>query len=63
MINAEIRKSIATAGLKHWQVADAAGISETTLCVWLRKPLKGERLERVREAIRALTEGKQEGSK
>lgn len=63
MINAEIRKSIAAAGLKHWQVADAAGISETTLCVWLRKPLKGERLERVREAIRALTEGKREGSK
>lgn len=63
MINAEIRKSIAGASLKHWQVADAAGISEATLCVWLRKPLKGERLERIREAIRTLTEEKQEGSK
>ena len=52
--NFEIRKRIATAGLKHWQVADAIGISECTLCVWLRKELDGERLRRVQAAINAL---------
>ena len=54
MANNAIRQQIAEAGLKHWEVADAAGISEATLCVWLRKPLVNERLERVCSAIEKL---------
>ena len=55
MANNAIRQQIAEAGLKHWEVADAAGISEATLCVWLRKPLANERRRRVLAAINALT--------
>lgn len=52
--NADIRSLIKKAGLKQWEVADAIGASETTLCVWLRKPLKGERRSRVENAIEQL---------
>lgn len=62
MANNDIRQQIKKAGLKQWEVADAIGVNEATLCVWLRKPLKGDRLERVREAIRTLTEREQEDS-
>lgn len=54
MRNAEIRKEIAEKGLKHWEVAEAANISEYTLCVWLRKPLNEERTERIKTAIASL---------
>lgn len=56
MKNQEIRNSITNAGLKHWQVAEAAGVSPYTLCVWLRTELSGERLERVQAAIKKLSE-------
>ena len=55
MENAEIRKAISDAGLKHWQVAAAAGISEATLCVWLRKPLTKDQKERVCAAVAVLS--------
>ena len=32
--------------VKQWEVAEAMGISEFTLCRWLRKDLKGKQLER-----------------
>ncbi len=54
MANTDIRRQIAEAGLKQWEVADAIGVNEATLCVWLRKPLANERLERVRAAIEKL---------
>ena len=57
MANTDIRKAISDAGLRHWQIAKAAGISESTLCVWLRMPLQGERLERVQAAIKKLSGG------
>ena len=57
MANTEIRNAISNAGLRHWQVADAAGISEATLCVWLRKPLSDEREKRVNDAINLLKAG------
>lgn len=54
MANTDIRREIAEAGLKHWEVADAIGVNEATLCVWLRKPLIGERRSRVIDAIQRL---------
>lgn len=54
MANVAVRKLIADAGLRHWEVAAAAGISDSTLCVWLRKPLTEERLKRVNTAIEKL---------
>jgi hypothetical protein len=57
MANAEIRMEIISNGLKHWQVAEAAGISPYTLSVWLRHDLSGERLERVQSAVAKLIGG------
>ena len=36
--------------VKQWEVAEAMGISEFTLCRWLRKDLKGKQLERLNSA-------------
>ena len=51
MKNSDIRDMIKSAGLKHWQVAEAAGISQGTLCVWLRSDLSEERRTTVLNAI------------
>ena len=59
MKNLEIRNAIAAAGLKHWQLADAIGISPYTLSVWMRHELEGERLERVKQAVAELTKGRE----
>lgn len=58
MKNKNIRNAIEKAGLRYWQVAEAIGISPTTLCIWLRQELTGERLERVQAALEALSDGK-----
>lgn len=54
MKNLDVRQAIQKAGLKHWQVAEAAGISQYTLCVWLRSDLSNERRLRVMQAIERL---------
>lgn len=54
MANSDVRKQISDLRLKYWEVAYAIGITETTLCVWLRKPLIGERKRRVDEALSKL---------
>ena len=51
MKNPDIREMIKAAGLKHWQVAEAAGISHGTLCIWLRSDLSKERRTTVLSAI------------
>lgn len=55
MKNQAIRQKLVAAGLRYWQLADAVGISVSTLCVWLRHELEGERLRRVQTALDALT--------
>ena len=40
----------------QWQLAEAIGISEPTLTRWLRHPLEGERLERVKRCLEVLQE-------
>lgn len=62
MTNEKIREKIADAGLRYWQVAYAAGISEATLCVWLRKPLTEEREKRIMSAIEVLSSERREGA-
>ena len=42
--NQELRKRITEAGLFHWQVAEAVGVSESTFCRWMRKAPDPERL-------------------
>lgn len=46
--------------VKQWEVAEAMGISEFTLCRWLRKDLKGKQLERLNSAIKQVRSGKEE---
>lgn len=50
--NLKIREAILRRGLCHYQVAEQAGISPSTLCVWLRTPLSEERERRIIEAIK-----------
>ena len=46
--------------VKQWEVAEAMGISEFTLCRWPRKDLKGKQLERLNSAIKKVRSGKEE---
>ena len=54
MSNKEIRDTIFRNRLKYWQLADEIGISASSLAVWLRHELTGERLERVTAALEKL---------
>lgn len=56
-MNKNIKKLIRSHGLKQWQVADAIGVSESTLCVWLRHELSPERLRLIQDAISTLSKG------
>lgn len=56
-MNTDLKYKIRTAGLKQWQVAEAIGISERTLIVWLRHELTDEKKDRIVNAIKSLTKG------
>lgn len=53
--NKDIRELIAQNRLRYWEVAQAIGIQGETFSRWLRTPLKGERRQRVLDAIDQLT--------
>lgn len=57
MENLQIRHEILGAGLRFWQVAEALGISSSTLSVRLRKPLSDEEQLKIREVIKTLAGG------
>ena len=57
--NQEIRARIFMNGLRNWQVAEAVGISDSRLSVWLRTPLDDMRKVRVEKAIDKLLEVRQ----
>lgn len=57
MNNLEIRQAIKAARLMHYEVAAQLGISEYTLCKWLRKELTEEQREQVYSAIAVLKGG------
>lgn len=54
MTNLEIRETLRTCKIRHWQLADAVGISPYSLSVWLRHDLTGSRLSRVSAALETL---------
>jgi hypothetical protein len=58
-INDEIRKAIANAGIRHWEVAATVGIDETTLVRWLRSPLTDERKKTILKAMEKIKKEKQ----
>ena len=49
--NQEIRDMMYISRLKNWQVAEKAGITGSTLSVWLRTELSDVRKQRVLNAI------------
>ena len=57
MKNLEIRQAIKAARLMQYEVAAQIGISEYTLCKWLRKELTEEQREQVLSAISAIKSG------
>ena len=57
MVNAEIKQTIKRNRLFQYEVAAEIGISEYTLCVWLRRELTQERKQLVLDAVQRLTRG------
>lgn len=54
MNNNDIRQMIKILRLRHYEIANRIGISETTFCVWLRNELTDERRNKVMKAIEEL---------
>ncbi len=55
MHNLDVRQAIKTARLMHYEVATALGVSEYTLCRWLRTELSDDKKQSIYSAIKALT--------
>ena len=54
-MNDTIRQEIAAAGLRHWQVADALGVSCVTLSRWFGAGLTIEQAAAIRKAVTRLS--------
>ena len=54
--NKKIRDTLQKKGIKHWEVASALGIDESTLCRKLRHELSAADREKILSAIRKLSE-------
>lgn len=46
-----LRDRLKGMGIRQWELAEAIGIAESTLVVWLRQELTGEHRERVLAAL------------
>lgn len=58
MPNFKIRQQLLLNGIKNYQLADAVGVNQSTLSVWLRTELSDERKERVEKALDKLIQSK-----
>lgn len=56
MVNQDIRRTAAGAGVKLWQIAEALGIADCSLSRKLRKELPAEEKERIFGIIRELSQ-------
>lgn len=59
MTNKRIREAIKSNGLRHWQLADALGISEASLVRKLRHEIPEEETDRILEIIGRMRGGAQ----
>lgn len=57
MKNIEIRNALKEAGIKHWELAELLNISESTMCVRLRKELSDDEKHRIISIIKANKKG------
>lgn len=53
--NADVREAIKNSSLHQYEIAYAIGISEATLCVWLRRELPDDRKQLIYNAIQKLS--------
>ena len=51
MCNKDLRDEMRIANVRHWEVAEAIGISEMTMVKWLRRELDDSKKALVREGI------------
>lgn len=51
-----VRREIRYRGLRHWEVAKAIGIHETTFCRWLREEVDEDRFRIIMLAIQEVGE-------
>ena len=56
--NQEIRNALKNCNVFQYELADAVGVSEYTLCKHLRKELSTDEEERLLRAIERIAEGK-----
>ena len=57
MRNKELREIIKQSGFKHWEIADALGVNEGTLCRMLRYELEEPARKKVLDAITKMRKG------
>lgn len=57
MMNQDIRRTAAGAGVRLWQIAEALGITDCTLSRKLRRELPAEEKEKIFGIIRELSQG------
>lgn len=60
MENICIRKALKQTGVNHWEIAEALGISEATMCRWLRRELPADKREHMLKTIERIAEYKRE---
>lgn len=61
MANKQIKIDLLTYGIKHYELAEALGISEFTLCRWLRKELSIDKKDMIIKTIEKLSKGAANG--
>ena len=61
MRNEEIRIALFQHNIKQWEVAEQLGVSEITICRWLRSELPDDKKTRIMSAINKLAEEKKSG--
>lgn len=61
-MNTEIRAALLKTGIRQWALAEKMGVSEFTLCRWLRHELPAEKKRAALEAIRELAKEKAGGA-
>ena len=59
--NVSVREDIGRNLIRHWELARALGVSETTLVRWLRSPLSLEKTTRIYNAIGEILEARKRG--
>lgn len=60
--NIEVRELAKSNGVRHWQIAERLGISETTLVKRLHRELNDKQREQITQVIKDIAHENEEGS-